>query len=74
MISLNPAKILGIDGRTGSIEPGKAADFFVSAGDALDPLSCTIVKIYIDGIDVSLSNHQSELNKKYREKYKLTGK
>jgi imidazolonepropionase-like amidohydrolase len=74
MISLNPAKILGIDERTGSIEPGKAADFFVSTGDALDPISCTIVKIYIDGIGVSLSNHQSELNKKYREKYKLSGK
>jgi imidazolonepropionase-like amidohydrolase len=74
MISLNPAKILGIDERTGSIEPGKAADFFVSTGDALDPISCTIVKIYVDGIGVSLSNHQSELNKKYREKYKLSGK
>ena len=74
MISYNAAKILGVEQRTGSIETGKNADFFISAGDALDPISCEIVKIYIDGNSVSTTNHQTELNKKFRAKYNLPAK
>jgi imidazolonepropionase-like amidohydrolase len=36
MITLNNAKILGIDKTTGSLETGKDANLFISAGDALD--------------------------------------
>ena len=35
-ITLNTAKILGIDNILGSIESGKNATFFISSGDALD--------------------------------------
>ncbi|MGZ4056568.1 MAG: amidohydrolase family protein, partial [Bacteroidia bacterium] len=35
-ITLNTAKILGIDKTTGSIEVGKDANIFISTGDALD--------------------------------------
>ncbi len=36
-ITCNAAKILGVDDRLGTIEPGKQADLVVFAGDPLDP-------------------------------------
>lgn len=39
-VTLNPAKLIGVDDRLGSIEKGKDADFvFVSGNDPLDPLA-----------------------------------
>ena len=35
-LTLNTAKMLGIDEQTGSLELGKEATFFISKGDALD--------------------------------------
>ncbi len=35
-VTINPARILGIDGRVGSIEAGKDADLVVYGGDPLD--------------------------------------
>lgn len=35
-ITINPAKIAGLDGRLGSLEPGKDADIAVFSGDPLD--------------------------------------
>lgn len=71
LITLNPAKIAGIHIETGSIEAGKNADFILSKGDILDPLTSDIFKLYIRGKEVNTANHQSELNLKYREKYGL---
>lgn len=39
LVTLNPAKQLGIDGRTGSIEVGKDADLALHTGDPLSSLS-----------------------------------
>ena len=38
-LTINPARIIGIDDRLGSIEPGKDADLVLWSGDPLDVLS-----------------------------------
>ncbi len=38
-LTINPARIAGIDGRLGSIEPGKDADLAIWSGDPLNVLS-----------------------------------
>ena len=69
-ITLNTAKILGIDDRCGSIEKGKDATLVVSEGDALDMRSNHIEVALIQGRFVDLDNHQKALYRKYAEKYK----
>ncbi|MCJ8210613.1 amidohydrolase family protein [Mucilaginibacter sp. RS28] len=69
MITLNNAKILGIDKTTGSLEVGKDANLFVSAGDALDMLTLDVTNEYIQGRNVNLDNLHKQLYKRYSEKY-----
>lgn len=51
-ITLNPAKLLGIDQRVGSIEKGKDADLVLFDGDPFEYLT-TINTVFIDGEVVS---------------------
>lgn len=67
-ISLNSAKILGIDNLVGSIETGKLASLVVSEGDILDMKTNKIILAYINGRSIKLSNFQDDLNKKYSDK------
>lgn len=69
LITLNTAKILGIDTNYGSLESGKSATLFISDGDALDMRTNTITKAYIDGREISLESHQTELYERYKGKY-----
>jgi imidazolonepropionase-like amidohydrolase len=69
MITHNPAKILGIDQDYGTLEVGKSATLFISEGDALDMRTNQLSKAFIDGRDISLETHQTELWKRYMEKY-----
>jgi imidazolonepropionase-like amidohydrolase len=69
LITLNPAKIAGIDNLTGSLEVGKMADFFITKGDALDMRTAYVLNIYIQGKEVDSDNHQKELYRKYMERY-----
>ncbi len=71
-ITLNTAKILGVDDRTGSLEPGKDANIVISAGDILDIRTGIIEHAFIQGREVSLENKQTELYHKYMAKYGLT--
>jgi imidazolonepropionase-like amidohydrolase len=68
-ITLNAAKILGIDNRAGSIEIGKDATIFVSSGDALDMKSNDLEHAFIRGRKIDLDNHQRQLYKKFSDKY-----
>ena len=70
-VSLNAAKILGVDVLLGSIEVGKLASLVVSNGDLLDVRSNSVVLAYIAGKSVTLTNRQTELFLKYKNKYKV---
>jgi len=70
LITLNTAKILGIDKTVGTLEIGKDATLFISEGDALDMRNNQLTKAYIQGRDISLETHQTKLWKRYSKKYK----
>lgn len=71
MISLNPAKILGIDKTSGSLEKGKDATLFISGGDALDMLGNKVEAAFIQGRSINLDNLHKQLYKRYSDKYEL---
>ena len=70
LITLNPAKILGIDKDYGTLEVGKSATLFISEGDALDMRTNQLTHAFIDGRMISLETHQTELWHRYEDKYK----
>ncbi len=67
-ITLNAAKVLGIDDNYGSIEVGKSATLFISHGDALDMRTNNLSHAYIDGREVSLETNQTKLWQRYKKK------
>ena len=69
MITLNPAKILGIDKDFGTLEVGKSATLFISKGDALDIISNNVTHAFISGRNLSLETHQTRLWRRYSNKY-----
>jgi imidazolonepropionase-like amidohydrolase len=50
-LTINPARIVGIDDRLGSIEPGKDADLVIWSGDPLDVLS-RVERALMDGAEI----------------------
>ncbi len=70
-ITLNTAKILGIDQFTGSIEVGKEANIVISKGDILDVKTNNIEYAFIKGLEINLIDKHKTLYKKYNEKYNL---
>jgi len=50
-LTINPARIAGIDDRLGSIEVGKDADLVIWSGDPLDVLS-RATRAFIGGAEV----------------------
>lgn len=68
-ITLNAAKILGVDDRTGTLEVGKDANIVVSEGDILDMKASNVTLAIIQGRVVSLDNKQKELYERYKYKY-----
>ncbi len=68
-LTLNTARILGIDKTTGSLESGKDATLFISAGDALDMRTCNVETAFIQGRQIDLDNKQKALYRKFKEKY-----
>ncbi len=68
-ITINAATILGLGDQLGSIEPGKSATLFVSDGDILN-ITSIVTHAWIQGRSIDLSNKQTALRDKYREKYR----
>ena len=50
-LTINPARIAGIEDRLGSIEPGKDADLVLWSGDPLDVLS-RAERVFVDGAEI----------------------
>ncbi|HUB37700.1 MAG TPA: amidohydrolase [Streptosporangiaceae bacterium] len=50
-LTINPARIIGVDDRLGSIEPGKDADLVIWSGDPLDVLS-RVTRALMDGEEI----------------------
>ncbi|MBC7400826.1 MAG: amidohydrolase family protein, partial [Mucilaginibacter sp.] len=71
MITINNAKILGIDKTTGTLETGKDANLFISEGDALDMITLRVDNAFIQGRNINLDNLHKQLYKRYADKYSL---
>jgi imidazolonepropionase-like amidohydrolase len=50
-LTINPARIIGVDDRLGSLEPGKDADIVIWSGDPLDVLS-RVQRAFMDGREI----------------------
>lgn len=70
-ITLNNAKILGIDSTAGSLKKGKDATLLICEGDILDIRTNTISTAFIRGRKVATENWQNALYEKYSIKYNL---
>ena len=70
-ITINAAKIMGIDHKIGSLEKGKDATLFISEGDALDMRTNNVTLAFVKGNRIDLINHQKVLSKKYHAKFGL---
>jgi imidazolonepropionase-like amidohydrolase len=68
-VTLYPAQLLGVGDQLGSLEVGKAATLIVTNGDPLD-FPTQIETAYIDGRKIDLTNRQTRLRDKYKEKYR----
>jgi imidazolonepropionase-like amidohydrolase len=71
-ITLEAARVLGIDDRVGSLEPGKDATLIVTTGDPLE-IATQVERAWIGGRSVDLTDRHKVLNAKYREKHRRLG-
>ncbi|MNY28927.1 N-ethylammeline chlorohydrolase [compost metagenome] len=70
-VTLNTARILGIDKSTGSLEVGKDANLLITSGDLLDMKESVTDEAYIQGRKINLTNKQKQLMQKFADKYSL---
>jgi len=66
-LTIDAATILGIEKMYGSLEKGKRASIIITTGDPME-VRTQITAAYIDGRKIDLSNKQTELARKYRER------
>jgi imidazolonepropionase-like amidohydrolase len=66
-MTIDAARILGVDDKVGSIETGKLANLVISRGDPLE-VKTPITHVIIGGRRVSLENRQLTLYERYKER------
>jgi len=66
-VTINAAEILGVAGRMGSLEKGKAANIVLADGDILD-FKTQIKKVFIDGRDTDLNTIYEQLLEKFKKR------
>ncbi|MCP4521267.1 MAG: amidohydrolase family protein [Cytophagales bacterium] len=67
-ISLSTAQILGVDKEIGSLEVGKLASVLVVEGDLLDMRTSIVIKAFLEGKEISLETHHTQLYNKHKKK------
>jgi imidazolonepropionase-like amidohydrolase len=71
-ITIDAAKILGVDAKYGSLEKGKSATLIITTGDPMEVTS-DVVMSFLDGREIDMSNKQTKLAEKYLERYRQEG-
>lgn len=71
-ITRDAAQIMGVGENYGTLETGKSATLLLTDGTPLE-MTTTIGSAFIDGARVDLSNKQTVLRDRYREKYRRQG-
>ena len=66
-LTINPARIFGIDDHVGSPKVGKDADLFITTGDPLD-LRSEVKHLFINGKDMDLNNWWQTLYDTWRKR------
>jgi imidazolonepropionase-like amidohydrolase len=66
-LTINPARIFGVEDRLGSIEPGKDADLIIAAGDPLD-MKTEVKQLVINGKAIDMSNWWETLYQKFKSR------
>lgn len=66
-VTINPARIFGVDKIMGSLEAGKAANIVLADGDILE-MRTNIRRVWIDGRECDLSNRYTELLEKFKKR------
>lgn len=65
-ISSAPAEAMGKGDKMGVLKPGAVGDLVVWNGDPLE-VSSAAIRVFIDGEEVDLQNHQTRLRERYRD-------
>ncbi|MCS7066549.1 MAG: amidohydrolase family protein, partial [Fimbriimonadales bacterium] len=66
-ITLYPARILGLEHRLGTIEPGKDANLILTTGDPLD-IRTQVLQVWIGGRPVEMTSKHRRLYEKYQRR------
>lgn len=66
-VTINPAKIFGVDDQYGSIEEGKLANLFVSTGDPFE-MKSQIIHLFIKGWNVPIESRHTLLYNEFLER------
>ena len=64
-LTINPAKVFGVEGRLGSLEVGKDADLFIAAGDPLDHKT-EFKHLIINGRQIDMANWWENFYNKFK--------
>lgn len=66
-VTINPAKIFGVDSTIGSIEKGKMANLFIANGDPFEPMT-EIESVFINGYKIPMTSRQIQLYEEYKDR------
>ena len=72
-MTINPAKMFGVDREYGSIEVGKVANVIVTTGDPID-IRTLIKEVFVKGQRQKFDDRHTELYEKYRARPKPPGR